>query len=218
METQKLKVIKNWIFGIMFAMGLAITWNQAHADPGPCQHQIYQVKKGDTLLGIIAETKAKTHAHAKIFGKGGALSHLVSINRNTIQNQDLIFPGQKIQLPEELTPDFNAAHGCRTPSAQEEPSEPQQNAPVSAPQAAAPTPPQMPPAGQQQPPAEAPTVTAPQQQAPAPQQPEQQANPQPAQQPPQTQQQQPPALPDMQSAQTPNPVSPASSESAAPTQ
>lgn len=94
---------KNWILGIMFVVGLLTTLHQAQADSDTCQPEVYTVQKGDTFLGILLSQKGKTHAHVRIFGSHGALNKMANMNKGTINDIDLIFPGQEIKIPAELS-------------------------------------------------------------------------------------------------------------------
>lgn len=50
----------------------------------------YDIAKGDTLWAI-----AQSH-----YGNGAHYTHIVEANQEVIKNADLIFPGQRIRLPE----------------------------------------------------------------------------------------------------------------------
>lgn len=52
--------------------------------------QYYVIEKGDTLWGIAS----------KLLGNGAKYTEIFEANREVIEDPDLIFPGQKIRIPQ----------------------------------------------------------------------------------------------------------------------
>ena len=53
--------------------------------------EYYVIKSGDTLSGIAA----------KFYGNGSLYPRIFEANREVIKNPDLIYPGQKIRIPQD---------------------------------------------------------------------------------------------------------------------